>query len=384
MNHIKLTIHNSCIDCFHYMNQLFLITSDNVLKVISFTLLFDKYLRTNDDLNNKALQSFFIDNKSLVNEAPLFQNVWKYYETNEIEIKINEDDLKTVVNLGRLTILDFIVYGKKGLFACREGIFEIDLNFIIDTSRIYSYESKLTKIFDSKTIKITPRIGEVLVNTNRDGLFRASYWHGNHLKVYDKPIITDSLRSSWLKTDVINYETDYKFEIIQNEMDETKFISNLNFSYDDGIKTSKIKEFGVNKIRFDEKINSFFDFDNLVYSFNSLSYLFSIYKNGKMVALSLSDRKYSNQPFEISQDLNIELLGQPLSSHLVAKGSAIEFFNSVFCIKDNKMFKIHDGESLQIKSYSNSKNFQNLISIVSEDRISISCITPYNSKKNRY
>ena len=99
-----------------------------------------------------------------------------------------------------------------------------------------------------------------------------------------------------------------------------------------------------------------------------------------MMALSLSDGQYSKKPFEITHELDIKTMGQPLSSHIVARGSAIEFFNSVFCIKDKKMFKIHDGESMQIKSYSNSKNFQNLISIVSEDRISITCITPYDSK----
>ncbi|MEO0897149.1 MAG: hypothetical protein AAFY71_12165 [Bacteroidota bacterium] len=370
------------------MERLFLITRNNELKYINLETLFKKYISTGEEHIDTVLYSLFVDNKNIrnISEYQLL-SVWDEYCEKPFDISISENDLSLVVDLGELTILDFIMYGKKALFGCREGVFEIDVNFGISLFGFGSTLSnrKTSKIFDSKTIRMTPRLGEILVNTNSDGLFRGSFWQKqNHsIKVYEKPIVEKSLKSSWLNNDILNYTDDTSFDILHNKV---KKISNeqrglVNFKEEDGeYQALRVEKMAEESIHFDDSVNTNVNFDNVIYSFNSLRNLFSIYDDGKMSSLSLKDREYTGKPFYFKEKLDVKSQGFPLSSHVVAQGTIVEFFDSVTCIKDHKVFDLYKGESLQIKTYPNSRNYQRLVSILTEDDLSIHCIPPFKIK----
>ena len=372
-NNIKIQLDINAKDCFLYMDNLFVIDQDNSLKYINLRWMYDKYLLPFDDIFTKPLFSSFIDNKyfnyhKYKNDDTYKRNYsekWAEVVANPIELKIEDQDWKHLFDLPDSNILDFIVYAKKILIAFRSGVYEANLEF----NDTVSVTRKLERIHDVKAHSLSTKIGELLIMSNFDGIFQGSLWQNyQKININKQPIIQQSSRVSWVNNNLLNYKDKSSYVFYQNEVEEVKeSMTGVNFVVEDGSKKNlRIKNYGKDILDITDSINSISHNKQVSYAYNSNNYLFLLNTLGKIKAIEIDENGKLANSFDIydrNSNINFENLGNPLSAHMVGvKAVTFEFFDQIISLKDGVFEVVSDMEVSQIKSYTNSKNYQNILS----------------------
>lgn len=384
MNTIKLKIFNKLLDSFYYMGRLFVITEDRRFAYITQGQLFDKYIKRFKNTENALLKSILFDNKTLArpdeyeqnpNYQVFFTKCWKQFSTEKFEFQIAENDLIFLCSAPEKEPLDFVMYGRRAVLANRDGIHECILDIEIGVTRLVK---PFEKVFDSKTIALNPRIGEILVSTTHDGLFRASLWDINrNIRVEETPIQKTSIKTAWAKYNFVNYidSTESKLFINETTKDVDSVLSKSIKDDDGASEMIKVSSFAKSEV----KLNQFLPDavkDEIIFSYNSLTYYFFITRDGSIRYAPLGDSIEGGiQSLEIKIDT--EALGKPLSAIPMTGGTVYEFFEKILFIKNNKSIDISDVESKQVKTFGSSIRYKNILSILTEKHLEIHSIFPY-------
>ncbi len=382
MNTASIQIDIKAVDCFLYMDKMFIINEDNDILYIDSSKFYNKYLLPYED-NITSVKSLFIDNK-LINTGQInkdrpfrnyFQERFSYYGKNLIKIKIDKDDLTKLESLKDLYVLDFVVYAKKLLIASKSGVYESNLN--ISNGSVFQ-EKKTERIHDVRSKDIITKLGEVLVISNYDGIFRGSLWKNySSLSIQEKPAIENMTHINWMKHDVIGLDIN-NYTLYENEVKEVETLPGANFILGENDPMNKrIVKFAKEKVSLSEVVNNVNNLNDVVYAYNSNNYIFLVNSSGSVRAIKIDVDKNIENTFLITDSLDINNLGKPLSAHMIGNKSVVfEFFDRIIILRNGKIEVVSKEEVLQIKGFANSKNYQNIFVTVAEDNIKINSVNP--------
>lgn len=120
------------------------------------------------------------------------------------------------------------------------------------------------------------------------------------------------------------------------------------------------------------------DKSDIMYSFNSSDKSFFVMNDGSIVNAKIKEGKI-DEPFYISQRVKPfveqkKFTGKPLSSCFVSKGCVLEYFDGVVLIQNHEMINLCDRPVNSVRSYLNSNNYRDIVSIVDDDSISLNAI----------
>jgi hypothetical protein len=372
------------------MGRLFIITKDSRFGYVNNSFLFQKIFNTSLSQSEKWLYQSLFNNKML-SSSHLYRNnpeysiefdkFWRKYAQDSIHISLDQDDITYLCPAPKHPILDFKMYAQSAFVANRDGLHEMQLS--IDQNNI-NITRAFDKVIDSKAIGVTTRMGEILITTKQDGLFRASFLKNSKVKLYKRPIYKKSINSAWTKYNFINYEDSVNSRLFNNEV-STQNEKGLIFQIEDGSKKPlKIIKFAKESIDLENLISAKLNRESITFTFNSLSYLFIIKRNGEVFYLKVDDN-YDTEYSQTSVGNFLRRLpirvpsqyGKPLSGFTLNQGVVIEFFNHVMQYRKGQSNKIYTGQVIDLKSYPNSIRYKSLIQLNVESGIILQSTYPY-------
>ena len=380
---LKLRI--NALDCFLYMDKLIILNKENEVLYIDTYKFYARYLSKYDE--SGLIKALFIDNKllyndtrvkSILNDEAKFKKLFNQISELKIGIDLNIDDLVKVENLGDLYVLDFIVYAKKFIFASKSGVYESNLNIHNGT---LEQSKKTERVHDVRAKSIITKIGEVLVVSNYEGVFRGSLWKGyNRLTISEKPVIPNAQRINWMKENVLSFlsDNDYNYTLYENQIEEVKEVMpGMNFEWDEsGSKSKKIKKFGIHKYSLSKLMEDINGNEQVIYAYNSNNFIFLVNESGLVRAVKLDEFIELDKTHIITDSLDIQKVGKPLSAHMIGKAVVFEFFEQIVVLQNGILETIEETDVYQIKGFNNSKNYQNILAYVSEGYVNITTVNP--------
>jgi hypothetical protein len=304
--------------------------------------------------------------------------------TSEVNFSIdfNTDDFKIISEIPSMPVLDMRLYAMRMYLGCKEGLYEIMLN---PQDRYHLKPSKPELRFDAKITNLNAKSGEVIISANSDGLYHGNFFNPqNRLKVVEKPAAKKSIRTGWSGYDVINYEEQNNFEYFVNE---TANIENkVSFSrFDESSERKRITEFGKSKHDLSELLSSTdLHLDNISYCFNSSASGFFFTKDGDFLNINLNKEKKEQLSFRSrthklpNLESSKKILRRPISSAIVPKGCVVEYFDKVVLYQNSKANVIETSASINVRAYSNSIRYRNLITVTKNEEVTIHSIYPFN------
>lgn len=392
MKPITIRIADAVSDAYFYMGKLFILSEDRRLKVITHQRLFQKYLAGNQLQHGNFLHQALFSNELFPSRQDYFKdtnyknnldNFWRSASQQSTEIEIDQADLTTICHLPEQEALDFVIYAQRAFVGNRSGLFECQLS--VDGDTVSAGNNQFTRVLDSKTINLNPRVGRLLVSTKDDGLFAGAITTPTERTVIpDRAIESRSLRTGWANYNFVNYTSSTEADYFVNKTEEDKSPEGANFKVDDGgSKSLKITEMGSAKKSISDAIENATKKDKIIYAFNSLNFSFGITKSGSILHSKFREEIKSNESalteFQEFKDLSfdIEKLGHPLSGHTVAGGTLLEFYDKVMLMKGGKIQEVSDMQCTQIRTFASSKWFKNIALTVSEEYFEIHSIHPF-------
>lgn len=396
---IRFSLLVEAIDCYLYCGYLFIVMNDGRLLNVSYHFLVNQ-LKARYPEYSSLIELVFLHNEyaksdaakiilgvSEINDA--FKNVWKR-AADEISFELYFEDISDECNIideYSSMPLDMRAYGGRLFVGCRHGLYESKLN--LDGSfRIQP--SKLSKCFDGKVIGLNSRNGIVVVSADWDGLLTGELFDfATDFKLDErKPIEKRSLRTGWMSSDIINYDGSSSFAYIYNECSDR--VSNVDNKF---YSTTQIREkkvisqfakavYGMDELFSKTKIKQ----SDILYSFNSSEKGFFVKTDGNIVNATIREGKVDDeyyissrvQPF--SDKLHIK--EKPLSSCIVSKGCVLEFFDKVELVQNHKTCILCDHPVNSMRSYLNSNNYRDILTIVDDDSITFNAIYSWDLIKN--
>ena len=224
MRPFRLSIRSSELtDAFLYAGHIFLIAGAEELFAVPLTQILgqviDRYpsykipltlaLIRNDWLENPQ-GSLFLSEKSV---CDTFNEHWNTLSKKPPEHAL---DLKSDMRVGKsfkTTIYDIKPYAYNLFVGTGGGLLQINLN-----AEQYVRVSSISaprKVFDTRTVNLSAYSGEVAISTGKNGLFHGTLWTENgELKVFDSLIEPVSFRTSWMNTNVVNYQSKKDFSYL--------------------------------------------------------------------------------------------------------------------------------------------------------------------------
>lgn len=244
---IRFSIQIEAVDCYLYCGYLFIVMNDGRLLYVSYHYLVNQ-LKASYPEYYSLIDLVFLHNEYAKSDAArillgvseingAFENVWMR-AANEIRFELKFEDIKEKCNIideYSSMPLDMRAYGGRLLIGCRHGLYESKLN---SDGNYRIQPSKLSKCFDGKVIGLNSRNGMVVVSADWDGLLTGElYDFSSDLQLNEKkPIGKRSLRTGWMSSDVINYDSASSFDYIYNECRRRGNVDNKFYS------TTQIRE----------------------------------------------------------------------------------------------------------------------------------------------
>lgn len=384
----RLRLNLAVQDCFLYMNDLYIIDNDNRIGSISLFLIYEKYLKNGSDSYNVAVSSAFVNNREYFESSKykgdefrkLFEKGWKeIHNQGGVEIEVDKADIDFFAGFDESYVLNFSLYAKKILITSKSGIYQ----GTISSTGIFNSKKKLdlVKLHDVQSINVYPKIGDVLFLSKSDGVFRGSFDKNmDSVQMIQNPVLSESNGIGWIDNNVLNYKSDLEVEYIKNDTkkveDGLDAATNFDVS-DDSNSTVRIEKFASEIEDISSKVSANSEkFESTLLSYNTNSFLFLINRAGTIQGHRLADNGDISETFVWANRLNIDKLGGPLSAHIVGRGSVIEFYSSVYSFYRGKVEQIYNSNCLDIKSFTNSRNYRQIVAVINEDYLELHSFNP--------
>jgi len=360
------------------MDYFFFIWNDNTLRYIKTKQIVDQ-VSENYNLKKNFVETIFTKNpRSKRNiDKDWYLSNW-YRSPNNFNFTINAEDTNVLCQMPSEPILDFLIYCERLYIANRDGLYEIILNFTRKEIRVVK---ELTKVFDSKSVSISAKSGNILISTSSDGLFNSSLWQSNpNIYVNQRSIEDKSIKAIWSGIDFINYENKAKFKYYDNEHERIKRGEAHFSSKSSMVGQRRLKEIGVGIFNSDELLN---EQDNISLIFNNNNYIFIFDKNGRVKSRSLNHRLGREEIISDNEKDFAELEGNdlPLELHSTSMGVVLEYFDKVQLIIDKKNYLLHNDEALCIRTFPKSFNYRNIIAISKNSGFDLCSICKYEEEE---
>ncbi len=392
MKTLKFTLEVDAIESYIYSGHIFLILLNGQIvysplsriihKLISDYPIFENLIRVsfqrNDYLNNNQAEIFF----GIGEMKKSFINLWeKASEEVDFKIVLDANDYIIIDEVPTMPVLDLKLYAMRFYIGSIEGLYEINLN---SDDRYHLEPTKAKKRFDAKVTCLNAKSGEIIISSNSNGLFHGSFLNpSNQLKVIEKSVSKKSIRTGWSGYDVINYDKQNDFEYFVNETENLEKKPHYS-KFDENTERRRITEFGSSKYGLSTLLaNSKIQKEQISYCFNSSTSGFFFMKDGSFLNVNLNKPK-DKQLYFVSRNNDLPTLKNgysnflaPISTSIVPEGCVVEYFDKVILYQNSKAKVIETTPSINVRTYTSSKRYRNLISVTKEKEITIHSIFPF-------
>lgn len=391
MKTINFTIKAKTVESYLYGGYLFLLMEDGRILYISYRRLIDMLCKRYPQYDN-FIQLAFLHNEYFRSKAASLllsikevqQTLRKLWDraTKEIQFEIDfaqiEKECRSMGEWNSMP-LDVYMYDMRMFVASRAGLMESRLNPDFNDKNYTIHPTPFEKCFDSKTISVTARAGEIVLAADREGLF-----HGNALIKDSRVVIDDksnipgnSLRVSWSNFDLINYSSATEFRYLKNETANMDNFSEERFRFGDGVERKKIVNFAAHSFDMSDMMaRSKVRKENIRYCFNTFGKSFFLLDNGSLVNVLIKKENndvyyssYVNKVPEYNAENN-----KPLKVVAVPNGYVMSFFDKVILYQNGNVHTLENCPSYNIRTYMGSKNYRDIVTITKEDGVSFHSI----------
>ena len=405
MKSIRIYIPLDALDAYIYFGYLFVVFKDATMRALPLARIFNELseqqpnyegilklaLLRNDWLTNYQTAAYF----SIKDARKKIIECWN--ECAEMQHVVNFSDFedwKFLYELPSMPIYDLRLYALRVYIAHRNGIHEGYLD--IDKKGTLGYRKGLEKVFDTRTISISAKSGELMFSSDGEGLFHGTLWNGEQrtlwngeqrTKVREKSYAKKSLRTGWSGFDVLNYDSQSHFSYLQNrtEIQETR-----SFRYSNQDETSE-------KRRILELASSTYDMHEMMrpndsnlgeiqFSYNSSNRCFFVYKDGRVMSRNLrksyvkGDTHFSKNSYELP---NLDTMTQKNSStskiysaSIFPLGSVLEFFNRIVLVRQNEIKILEERPAISVRTFPASFRYRRIVCVCLEGGIVLHSIFP--------
>lgn len=285
-------------------------------------------------------------------------------------LEVRPDELRPIDDLRVPSdrVLDSHLYGNRLYVGTNEGFFHSELELF------RGYSSPFSKRSDARCISTSASYGAVNASCESDGLltgFDEFGWSGGKRNT-DELVVTapESIRSSWLGTDVVNYGRDSIGQVFRGDVDKVeppnsdagreskkKLVTMLSPSGEDldPIFQRVEKSIGPEGAQ------------DIQYVWNSSRAFFvNTYSKGFFTATwdREKDHVTLNKQWGESKDRVIDV-------HKFSSGWVVETDFGVFRFKDGELEPLLGQEPISVRTYMGSKRYKKLITVCVEDGLHV-------------
>jgi hypothetical protein len=364
MPSFKVTIPGEFEDAFLYMGRLFVATPDMDIRSVDLrdclahdvfgevAPLTEMFFLRNDHLSQQIVKSLLTEpalNRALQREAASESRII----TPSFAHGINE----TLIGHG--AVLDFQMYNKRLYVATTEGLFHFD--FDLSASKPEVLDSKMR--FSDRCLSTSIKNGTAVASCGQNGLLAAldefNWAHREHSHKF-KDFSRASQRATWIGYSLVNYPSVSSVEFLKGQKedlpDEAKGRAEYvvtGFEHDDAA-LGPIKA----------------DLDGLDFVFNNGPVFFAQQKSGRY---SFTKHRFSTRYKVFGHNETPARTGrmpQALSAHGLGDGSVVvETYDSVNLLSEDGVERIHDGQSVKVRTFPNSRNHMNVVIVIDDDAL---------------
>jgi hypothetical protein len=294
---------------------------------------------------------------------------------SDVVLNINERLLSTPQKLGMqgFFLLDMEIY-KRSLYACTdEGLFRQEIDWERDDVET---RGAAIKWHDAECLHVSMRYETMNVSCGDDGLFTTYDGH-MHSEKKRRPSLKQtakkSMLSRWIGPDVINYP----------EYDDPVFLkSQIQKSPDVKYRQTEVAEIGVEeyqlKSEFGERVRTVAA-DSIDFTFNTEHALFIHTRDDDLFSFGI--RHHPEEPPELTKARSFGKFGeQILSAHFCHSGQIIESFDGVLLLTKDKKRELVTSRGKSIRTYNRSVQFQDVVTVTTNDGIYVLYLIAPQSK----
>lgn len=388
MNTLTLSIKAKCREAYIYAGYLFAVMASGEVRSIN---LFSLLIRAADDagIHPDYLKFFFLHNDVLNNSKELFllrfketqdavKKMWRSAEKLGI-IETDMDRGWRTETLGEVSgmPLDIKIYGGKIFFGQDNGLYKQDLNF---DDKYYIHPGKVEKIFDGESLDISAKNGALAVSTGRHGIFGTLDIFAKKPKVSDRPFSDiPSYRNAWIHNELMSYSSPSEGRMLVNRTVENRnYQRPRRFSHIENSQPRLVFEcVGETQLSGSDILGKTkIDTDDILYWTNTSTTSVMLLNGGELEIRNLRMGE-ENTPYISSKVLygsKKRIQEAPISCQPFPKGCVMEFFDKVTVNFQNEQVQIGDEETYCVRTFCNSRRYQNLIVQVTEDRILLTTV----------
>ncbi|MGB3514836.1 MAG: hypothetical protein WBA43_00165 [Elainellaceae cyanobacterium] len=385
MKFVSMSFPGRFEDAFLYMGRLFTITENQSVRVYDMKYIVskledDKALLDAPTLlffrNDRMDSNRFRDRISDESNKKAFLRAVDKLASEPINITTDdvhpiEWDLKITADV----LLDLNIYNGRAYISTNKGLYHLDLDW--EAESIVPID-KAKKRLDVKCVHTTAKYGTVNASCGSEGWFSFldDFQLGTNNTRREKHIPEYSLRTNWLKYDIVNYPTTISPTLFHSvkipasqPLSKTK--NNSSLELEDWIVTDvEDEEFSLDSLF--NNLNHGFSLENLQFVHNSSQTLFLSTYNGHLFALRLEGGGLSLPSISYVSEFE-GFRGLVSSLHTVSLGGkpglVLETDEQVLLFAHGKFIPLFHDEVVSIRTFSRSQHYRNVVSITTSDEV---------------
>lgn len=290
------------------------------------------------------------------------------------EIFLDPELIKHVRDFSIGDLLDVTVYNRRLYLGTDNGLYHVDLNW--ERHEIVA-EAGAEKRHDALCTQVNARYSSVTISCGDDGLFTTFNEFGRLGQQYRYSqrdwyqSQEKSLRTSWLFDNLVNYASPAEpilLQIIrsdrqvQGNYDESREQIAVGFSGEPQPLSYLIE--GLSSA--DGSYRKEF-----IFLYNIFATFYAQTRERSLLTFKVRKTKGLGNHLELagSQKQIRESIDQVLEVRRAQRHVIFELYDSVQSLIGNELIELVAGEAISIKSFPNSRRFQNLITVVTEDGV---------------
>ena len=366
----KLFLPGDFEDALIHKGMLLAVTSDRRLQVLNFTQIIDDI--TDDRPEYASLvRMMFTGNhllsgrkgKGFLGNETVLSTLEQVYETL-YERRIEIDAERYVVmseepKIEATVVLDTLVYNDRLYIGTSDGCYQQDLHF---RARSVEPKGSFTRRIDARCMGISAGFGTLNLSCGNDGLQSFPDEFDWDPKVNPKKEFTElsgrSSRTSWIRTDLMNYPTGSDVELLRGD-------SSGGHSPNRRIVELTKEQVPLDNVLENVRREQGLTLNDVQFVFNSERAMFFHTFDGHFFGVEL---KWGRDRAPVARLTHSYKGSQAriLSTQICGTGLVIETMDRLLIFSSGMWYPLLDEEAVSVRTLQNSSQYKNMVLIVTE------------------
>jgi hypothetical protein len=376
MKVVKIYIPGRFEDAFLYRGWLVAVTEEKSLRFVALSRITSAikgseqsdpwpsllFLR-NDWINSEQFECLTRNNsvrRALLKSLSAFAE--RIHYINLAETAFRELDPNLPCDL----VYDLNIYYGRVYFGTDCGLFDADFDWRHEPEM---QQNAAERRLEAKCLSTSARYSSINASCGSEGLFTAFDEFGSlnhHDRTNLEQVAPISLRTMWLRYDVVNYETRTKPTLLHSSTENSDV---MGFESENRVVTSFQSTGTLNELSGYLSGAENIDARDIRFVFNSSNVFFIHTRQGYFYSLGVKRDENDLPRFSWTKSYKGQN-GRIVSAHpLRGATTLIETDKRVLMFAQNNWYRVFDGEVISIKTFNRSRRFQHLACLVKSDGI---------------